>query len=295
MKQIKTLDELRQQRTILSGSVALVPTMGNLHDGHLALVKAAKQLAQHVVVSIFVNPMQFSPAEDIDCYPRTLLEDAVRLTHEGVDLLFAPSVEAVYPGDMSSHTRVEVPGISDLFCGVSRSGHFVGVATVVCKLLNMVQPDFAVFGRKDYQQLMIIRHMVQDLAIPVAIHGVPTMREADGLAMSSRNGYLTEEQRDKAPVLHTALRETAARLNKGATNYRQLEEYARNRIEQAGLRVDYFSIVDAQDLSAPPAAKDLVILAAAYLGKTRLIDNLEVPGSSTSQAHHRSYRPVLGT
>ncbi len=276
MKQIQKLDELRQQRAALSGSVALVPTMGNLHAGHLALVRAARQLADHVVVSIFVNPMQFSSGEDIDSYPRTLAEDVARLEQEGVDLLFAPPLEAVYPGDMQTHTRVEVPGISDLFCGASRSGHFVGVATVVCKLFNMVQPDLAVFGNKDYQQLMIIRHMVDDLSIPVAIHGIPTAREADGLAMSSRNGYLTEEQRGRAPVLYAALQAAADQLRKGVTDYQQLEKQARDKIEQAELKVDYFSIVDANDLSAPAAGKDLVILAAAYLGKARLIDNLEV-------------------
>ncbi len=278
MKQVKTLDALRQQRAALSGTVALVPTMGNLHAGHIELVRVARQLARHVVVSIFVNPMQFSGGEDIDAYPRTLAEDEARLEHEGVDLLFIPPVKAVYPGNMERHTRVEVPGISDLYCGASRPGHFVGVATVVCKLFNMVQPDFAVFGQKDYQQLMVIRHMVDDLAMPVVIHGVPTVREPDGLAMSSRNGYLTDEQRGRATVLHAVLQETAAQLRKGLTRYQQLEKQARDKIERAGLKVDYFSIVDANDLGAPSAGTDLVILLAAYLGKARLIDNLEVSG-----------------
>ncbi len=276
MKLVQTLDALRQQRAALPGTVALVPTMGNLHAGHIELVRVARQLARHVVVSIFVNPMQFSGGEDIDAYPRTLAEDAARLEHEGVDLLFVPSVEAVYPGDMEQHTRVEVPGISDLYCGASRPGHFVGVATVVCKLFNMVQPDFAVFGQKDYQQLMVIRHMVDDLAMPVVIHGVPTVREPDGLAMSSRNGYLTEEQRGRATVLNAVLQDTAAQLKKGVTDYQQLEKQARDKIEQAGLKVDYFSIVDANDLGAPSVGTDLVILLAAYLGKARLIDNLEI-------------------
>lgn len=276
MKRVPNLDALRQQRAGLSGTVALVPTMGNLHAGHIELVRVARQLARHVVVSIFVNPMQFSGGEDIDAYPRTLAEDEARLEQEGVDLLFVPPVKAVYPGNMEKHTRVEVPGISDLYCGASRPGHFVGVATVVCKLFNMVQPDFAVFGQKDYQQLMVIRHMVDDLAMPVVIHGVPTVREPDGLAMSSRNGYLSEEQRGRATVLHAVLQETAAQLRKGMTQYQQLEKQARDKIEQAGLKVDYFSIVDANDLGAPSAGTDLVILLAAYLGKARLIDNLEV-------------------
>jgi pantoate--beta-alanine ligase len=276
MMQVNTLDALRQQRATLPGTVALVPTMGNLHAGHLELVRVARQLAEHVVVSIFVNPMQFAGGEDIDAYPRTLIEDKAKLEHEGVSLLFTPPVEALYPGDMASHTRIEVPGVSDLYCGASRPGHFVGVATVVCKLFNMVQPDTAVFGQKDYQQLMVIKHMVDDLAIPVAIHGVPTVRESDGLAMSSRNGYLTEEQRGRAPLLYAVLQETAARLSEGTTQYQQLEKQARSRIEQAGLKLDYFSIVDADNLGAPCAGKDLVILLAAYLGKARLIDNLEV-------------------
>ena len=277
MKQIQTLELLRQQRAALSGSVALVPTMGNLHAGHMELVKVAGQLAEHVVVSIFVNPMQFGAGEDIDSYPRTLAEDKARLEQEGVTLLFAPPVEAVYPGDMASHTRVEVPGISDLHCGASRPGHFIGVATVVCKLFNMVQPDIAVFGQKDYQQLLVIKRMVDDLAIPVAIHAVPTVRESDGLAMSSRNGYLTPGQRATAPVLYAVLQDAALRLHNGETRFQQLEQLARDRIEQAGLKVDYFRIVDAGNLGAPSAGKDLVILLAAYLGKARLIDNLEVP------------------
>ena len=279
MKQANTLDALRRLRAGLSGTVALVPTMGNLHAGHIELVRVARQLAERVVVSIFVNPMQFSGGEDIETYPRTMAEDKAQLEQEGVALLFAPPVDVVYPGDMAKHTRVEVPGISELFCGASRPGHFVGVATVVCKLFNMVQPDIAVFGQKDYQQLMVIKHMVADLAVPVAIHGVPTVREPDGLAMSSRNGYLTPEQRARAPVLHAALQQTAAQLMQGMTHYQQLELRARDRIEQAGLKVDYFSIVDAHSLGDPVSGKDLVILVAAYLGKARLIDNLEIPVS----------------
>lgn len=276
MRLIQTLEALREQRAKLSGNVALVPTMGNLHAGHIALVEVARQLAEQVVVSIFVNPMQFSSGEDIDAYPRTREEDASRLERAGVDLLFSPPVEAIYPGDMQTHTRVEVPGLSDLYCGTSRPGHFVGVATVVCKLFNMVQPDLAVFGKKDYQQLMVIRHMVDDLAIPVAVHGMDTVREQDGLAMSSRNGYLDEQQRLSAPVIYAALQETAVQLKQGRNNYEQLEKQARERIEKAGLSTDYYAIVDAHNLQAPVQGKSLVILAAAYLGKARLIDNLEV-------------------
>ncbi len=238
MKQVQTLEALRRQRAELSGKVALVATMGNLHAGHLALVEKARQLAEHVVVSIFVNPMQFSSGEDIQAYPRTLVEDAGRLQRAGVALLFAPPVEAIYPGNMHTHTRVEVPGLSDLYCGTSRPGHFVGVATVVCKLFNMVQPDLAVFGKKDYQQLMVIRHMVDDLAIPVTIHGMDTIREQDGLAMSSRNGYLDQQQRSSAPVIHAALQETANQLQQGQSDYQQLESPSQCSQWHGGAAVD---------------------------------------------------------
>jgi pantoate--beta-alanine ligase len=259
------------------GNVAFVPTMGNLHAGHLSLVKEARVEADRVVASIFVNPLQFGAGEDFDSYPRTLERDSEMLQAEGTDLLFAPSVEVMYPKPQAEQTRVEVPGISDLLCGASRPGHFVGVATVVCKLFNMVQPDIAVFGKKDYQQLMVIRRMVEDLAMPVTVVGVETTRESDGLAMSSRNGYLSAEERAIAPALYRIIRAAAARLQQGEEDYASLEREAAGELEAKGLRSDYFSVRRAEDLGMPgPMEKALVILAAAYLGKARLIDNLEV-------------------
>ncbi|HIE54799.1 MAG TPA: pantoate--beta-alanine ligase, partial [Chromatiaceae bacterium] len=220
----------------LSGRIALVPTMGNLHQGHLALVERARELADHVVVSIFVNPLQFDREEDLIAYPRTLEEDAARLESEGVGLLFAPGVESIYPEGLDRHTRVEVPVVSEGFCGESRPGHFVGVATLVCKLFNLVRPEVALFGKKDYQQLLVIRKMVRDLAMAVRIVGVETVREADGLAMSSRNHYLSEEERRRAPVLYQALRQTAQLLRSGRRDLSGLEAMAVERIEAAGLK-----------------------------------------------------------
>jgi pantoate--beta-alanine ligase len=251
--------------------------MGNLHAGHLSLVKAAREQADRVVVSIFVNPLQFGAGEDFDNYPRTLEDDAVLLAGEGTDLLFAPTVSTMYPKAQTDQTRVEVPRLSELLCGATRPGHFVGVATVVCKLFNMVQPDIAFFGKKDYQQLMVIRRMVEDLAMPVRVEGIETIREADGLAMSSRNGYLTEAERQTAPALYAMLRGVAQRLSEGADDYAALESEAGKRLDTQGLRTDYVAIRAADDLAVPrPGAPRLVILAAAYLGKARLIDNLEV-------------------
>jgi len=197
------------------GNVAFVPTMGNLHAGHLSLVQVARAKADRVVASVFVNPLQFGAGEDFDSYPRTLERDAEMLEREGTDLLFAPTVQTMYPKPQDEQTRVEVPGISGLLCGATRPGHFAGVATVVCKLFNMVQPDLAFFGKKDFQQLMVIRRMVEDLAMPVRIAGVETMREADGLAMSSRNGYLTNAERQVAPGLYKTLTEVRDALVAG--------------------------------------------------------------------------------
>jgi pantoate--beta-alanine ligase len=277
-----TIDRLGDLRTQVDqwrrgGNVAFVPTMGNLHAGHLSLVKAAREQADRVVVSIFVNPLQFGAGEDFDNYPRTLEDDAVLLAGEGTDLLFAPTVSTMYPKAQTDQTRVEVPRLSELLCGATRPGHFVGVATVVCKLFNMVQPDIAFFGKKDYQQLMVIRRMVEDLAMPVRVEGIETVREADGLAMSSRNGYLTEAERQTAPALYAMLRGVAQRLSEGADDYAALESEAGKRLDTQGLRTDYVAIRAADDLAVPrPGAPRLVILAAAYLGKARLIDNLEV-------------------
>ena len=259
------------------GNVAFVPTMGNLHAGHLSLVKEARKLADRVIVSIFVNPLQFGEGEDFDSYPRTLESDSEMLSSEGTDLLFAPPVEVMYAKPQAEQTRVEVPGLSDLLCGASRPGHFVGVATVVCKLFNMVQADIALFGKKDFQQLMVIRRMVEDLAMPVKIIGVETMRESDGLAMSSRNGYLTADERATAPVLYRVMQGAAAKLQQGEDDYPELARQASEELNANGFRADYFAVRRAVDLAVPDSGeRDLVILAAAYLGKARLIDNLEV-------------------
>ncbi|NEV61925.1 pantoate--beta-alanine ligase [Thiorhodococcus minor] len=279
MDQVERVAALRARVALwraASERVALVPTMGNLHQGHLTLVREARARAERVVVSIFVNPLQFGPSEDLNAYPRTLAEDMRQLEAEGCDLVFTPTPEVVYPRGQEGQTRVEVPGISDILCGASRPGHFVGVATVVCKLLNMVQPDVALFGEKDFQQLMVIRRMVEDLDMPVQIVGVPIVREADGLAMSSRNGYLKPEERERAPALYRLLCQAADALRAGQA-VDAVEEAARERLAEAGLRPDYVSVRSAVDLRVPcPQDDRLVILAAAYLGRARLIDNLQL-------------------
>ncbi len=279
MIQVETLEQLREALAPWRDdqSIALVPTMGHLHEGHLALVNEARELADRVVVSIFVNPLQFAAGEDLDNYPRTLARDRELLQQSGVDVLFAPSVQVMYPRPPEEHTRVEVPLLSDLLCGASRPGHFTGVTTVVCKLFNMVQPHLAVFGQKDYQQLMIIRRMVEDLLIPVRIIGLPTVRDADGLALSSRNSYLSEAERAIAPALYQVIDDTAELIQAGMRDWEGLEQRAREKLAAQGFEVDYFAIRRQSDL-LPPADDDreLVILAAACLGDTRLIDNLEV-------------------
>lgn len=255
--------------------VAFVPTMGNLHRGHLALVERARELADRVVVSIFVNPLQFGAGEDLDAYPRTPEEDAAQLQAAGVDLLFLPQEGEVYPRGREGVTYVEVPGISDLLCGASRPGHFRGVATVVCKLFNIVQPDLACFGQKDFQQLAVLRHMVDDLNMPVEMIGVPTVREDDGLAMSSRNGYLSAQERQIAPAVYRTLQTVAERLKGGASDYSELEREGCEMLRQRGLQPDYFAIRRADDLMQPQGGEaELVLLVAAYLGRARLIDNL---------------------
>lgn len=277
---LQTIDALRRQVSQWRREghrIALVPTMGNLHTGHLKLVERARQLADRVVVSIFVNPLQFGQGEDFDSYPRTLDEDSRRLEQYHTDLLFAPAVTEVYRWPQAEQTVVEVPGLSSILCGQSRPGHFAGVATVVCKLFNMAQPDVAVFGEKDFQQLMVIRRMTEDLQIPVEIEGMETVREADGLAMSSRNGYLTPEQRTKAPAVYRVLTETAEKLQAGERDFKSLEKLACESLESAGLRPDYFQIRQARDLQSPDGGeKELVVLVAAYLGGARLIDNKTV-------------------
>lgn len=257
--------------------IAFVPTMGNLHAGHLYLIERAKSLAPKVVVSIFVNPMQFDRADDLTAYPRTLEEDRFKLDRIATDLLFLPDVSQVYPLGVEHSTRVEVPGLSDILCGASRPGHFRGVATVVTKLFNMVQPDIALFGEKDFQQLMLIRRLVADLSMPIEISGVPTRREADGLAMSSRNNYLDAQQRQFAPRLYQTLTTVAKAIQAGERVYRELEQQAIHQLEACGMRPDYVRICRQSDLNAAENGDDeLAILAASWLGKARLIDNILV-------------------
>ena len=256
--------------------IAFVPTMGNLHTGHLQLVTRARELAPHTVVSIFVNPLQFGPSEDYQTYPRSFKADSAQLSAECVDVLFAPGVAEMYPEGTEAMTRVEVPALSNILCGVVRPGHFGGVATVVTKLLNIVQPDLALFGEKDYQQLLVIRRLAADLCLPVEIIGVPTVREADGLAMSSRNSYLSEEERARAPLLYQALCAVVERLRHGADDYAAMEAEAMAALRDAGFRPDYVSVRRSQDLAEPTMEDNaLIVLGAAWLGKTRLIDNVQ--------------------
>ncbi len=258
-------------------TIGFVPTMGNLHEGHLDLVRKAGEVADIVVASIFVNPLQFGPNEDLDAYPRTLAADKEKLFAEGTHVLYAPTVDQVYPEGMDTHTQVSVPDLSETLCGSSRPGHFDGVTTVVSKLFNIVQPDVAVFGEKDFQQLSIVRKMVRDLCMPIDIIGVPTHRDADGLAMSSRNGYLTKRQREVAPVLHRTLLSCREAIACGFDNFLQLESHARMQLLQAGFEPDYFEIRDARTLRAVTEnTEEVAILAAARLGKTRLIDNVRL-------------------
>ena len=259
-------------------SVAFVPTMGNLHQGHLKLVDEARQRADKVIVSIFVNPMQFGANEDLAKYPRTLAEDCAGLTDHQADAVFTPTPELIYPKGLDVQTAVDVPFIGDNHCGASRPGHFRGVSTIVTKLFNLVQPDIALFGKKDYQQLAVIRALTTDLSFPIEIIGIDTERAADGLALSSRNGYLSAEQRATAPLIYQQLQWLAQQIrDQGASDFRALEQQVRETLSQAGFRPDYVNICQrhnlelANDLNSP-----LVILLAAYLGTTRLIDNLEV-------------------
>ncbi|EJO93365.1 pantoate--beta-alanine ligase [Ectopseudomonas mendocina DLHK] len=280
MNTVKTLRELRAavaQARAEGKQIGFVPTMGNLHAGHASLVQIAAQRADFVVASIFVNPLQFGAGEDLDKYPRTLAADQEKLLAAGCHLLFHPDVAEMYPHGMGDQTRVTVPGVSEGLCGASRPGHFEGVATVVTKLFNMVQPDLAVFGEKDYQQLAVIRALVQDLNMPIQIIGAPTQRAEDGLALSSRNGYLSAEQRAVAPALYRSLQSIAEALHHGARDYARLIETAQTEQREAGFTPDYLEIRNALNLR--PAQLDdrhLVVLTAAHLGSTRLIDNLLV-------------------
>ncbi|HFN4431570.1 TPA: pantoate--beta-alanine ligase [Escherichia coli] len=274
---IETLPLLRQQirRLRMEGKrVALVPTMGNLHDGHMKLVDEAKTRADVVVVSIFVNPMQFDRPEDLARYPRTLQEDCEKLNKRKVDLVFAPSVKEIYPNGTETHTYVDVPGLSTMLEGASRPGHFRGVSTIVSKLFNLVQPDIACFGEKDFQQLALIRKMVADMGFDIEIVGVPIMRAKDGLALSSRNGYLTAEQRKIAPGLYKVLSSIADKLQAGERDLDEIIAIAGQELNEKGFRADDIQIRDADTLlEVSENSKRAVILVAAWLGDARLIDN----------------------
>ena len=274
------LDQYRRQGL----RVALVPTMGALHEAHLRLVDEARRHADRVVVSIFVNPMQFGAGEDFASYPRTLERDAQLLADRGAELLFAPTMDEMYPDGDAAATRVDVPQLTDILCGQFRPGHFAGVATVVTKLFNLVSPDVAVFGEKDYQQLAVIRRVVHDLNMRVEVIGVPTVREQGGLAMSSRNAYLSAAERAVAPELYRQLTRLAAAAAGGGA-LPPLENQAATALREAGFRPDYVRVLRAQDLALPTGAdRDLIVLAAAWLGKARLIDNLRFRRSGTDSA-----------
>lgn len=279
MIHVNTITALRKQITSWKQqglTVGFVPTMGNLHAGHISLVREAQKHADKVVASIFVNPMQFGANEDIDSYPRTLADDQEKLITAGCDLLFTPTPEMIYPNGLAQQSYVEVPNVSVGHCGESRPGHFRGVATVVCKLFNLVQPDIACFGLKDYQQVQVIQTMVEDLSMPITIIPVATAREASGLALSSRNGYLSAEEKAQAPIIYQTLSWLNEQLQT-SNDFEQLTQQASAKINQAGLTTDYVNICHARTL-APATANDkqLVILAAAHCGKARLIDNLQV-------------------
>lgn len=262
-------------------TIGFVPTMGNLHGGHISLLARARELADRTVVSVFVNPIQFGKGEDYERYPSTLPEDSSKLSANGLDLLFAPDLKQLYPGGMDVDTRVTVPQLSDILCGKYRPGHFSGVATVVTKLFANVEPDVALFGEKDYQQVLVIQRMAKDLCMPVRVLGMPIVREADGLAMSSRNAYLSPAERALAPVIHQELLRAATRLARGEASVPQVELGGMRALQQAGLRPEYFSVRRAEDLGEPGRGDaDLRILAAAWLGKARLIDNVPVTAAS---------------
>jgi len=278
MQVIKTITQLRNQIQALRSenkTLAFVPTMGNLHAGHLRLVTEAKQRADEVVVSIFVNPTQFGPDEDFGSYPRTVQQDKRQLQALQTGWLFLPSATEMYASQ--ANTVITVKRLADAHCGASRPGHFSGVATIVCKLLNIVQPDIALFGEKDFQQLAVVRAMVKDLNMPVKIHGVAIVREADGLAMSSRNSYLSVAQRAVAPRLYQALCNAREVIAAGENDFTALEQQQTGWLDQAGFSTDYFSVCRRSDLQRPTSKdSELVILAAASLGRTRLIDNIQL-------------------
>ena len=279
MQTITRIADLREIVTnwrLARESIAFVPTMGNLHMGHASLMAAAHLHGRRVISSIFVNPMQFGPTEDFSAYPRTPDDDANLLREYGVDALFHPTVDEMYPEGSVGSTVVDVPGLTDILCGAHRPGHFQGVATVVVKLLCLVQPDVAIFGEKDFQQLTVIRRVVQDLNVPVQIVGAPTVRADDGLALSSRNRYLSPGERAAAPAIYRALDRARRRLEAGEVDYAAMEAEGREALEAGGIVPDYFEVRTTGRLAKPECgAVDLVVLAAGRLGKARLIDNLQ--------------------
>ena len=275
-----TIAEVRekvQEWRAAGRKIGFVPTMGNLHDGHLALCRLARKVTRHYVVSAFVNPMQFGPNEDFNHYPRTPEKDEDLLRSVSCDILYRPAADEIDPNGLLNAVRIEVPGLTDILCGESRPGHFSGVASVVNRLLNIVQPNVAVFGEKDFQQLVIVRRMVDELKIPVNIVGAPTVRTADGLAMSSRNQYLTEDERKLAPRIYEELCTVAEAIDLGQgslSEIMQLESRARAALVADGFTVDYFSVVSVNTLRKPSISEsDLVVVCAARIGKARLIDN----------------------
>lgn len=278
MQVINQIDALRQalwQHRLNGASIAFVPTMGNLHEGHLQLIDRAYEAADIVVASIFVNPLQFGPGEDFNGYPRTFENDQAKLTERGCHILFAPTVDEMYPETQISATVVKVPHLSSIHCGASRPGHFTGVATVVAKLFGIVQPDYAVFGLKDFQQFLVIKQLTEDLCLPVEIIGAPIARAESGLALSSRNGYLSLEELEQAATLYRCLANTRTSIDAGNLHFSELEVAAKANLETAGFTPDYFTVCRQKDLQPASAEdKELVIIAAAYLGKARLIDNL---------------------
>lgn len=280
MQLINKILDLREIRRTWQNSakvIAFVPTMGNLHQGHLNLVREAKKQADIVVVSIFVNPMQFGPDEDLEAYPRTLQNDSRLLESLGVDVLFVPSASDIYARGLEQQTFVEVPGLSYMICGASRPGHFRGVATIVCKLLNMVQPNLAFFGEKDFQQLQVIKAMVTDLSMNLKVFGVATTREDDGLAMSSRNEYLRVAERKLAPTLYIKMQHLVDEIQTGRRDFSKLTQEYKLQLSKLGFNLDYLEIRNIENLLQPGHEdQDLVLLAAAFLGKTRLIDNIQI-------------------
>jgi len=278
MQSVETITALRAQIKAWrehKQTIAFVPTMGNLHQGHLSLVRKARELADKVVVSIFVNPLQFDDKADLAAYPRTVKADIQMLSSVGCDVIFTPTADTMYPKGMTPHTHISVPDMDDKLCGLKRPGHFDGVATVVTKLLNIVQADIAVFGEKDYQQLLLIKHLVRDLNLPVDIVGSSTFREESGLAMSSRNQYLTEQQRQQAASIYQTLLNVKQKITAGNLDFSALQQQALTTLQELGFEAEYVDIRRADDLElATSGDNDLRIFIAARLGKARLIDNI---------------------